>query len=767
MKKKGFRIGVLIDQLIPGGVQNAAINEVLYLNKLGFEATLLVLEKSNIRPKNIPVTFISENFPKLFQKSLKIPFFHFLSTSHLSSPVLSLFSKLEFDLVISHGTTTSFTANFLKRFNNIPYLIIIHDPMNYILEKVYSKTLLRTFYPLIKPVTSFIEKRLIQDSAGTLTASNVHKKLLDSKYAAQTKVIYLGIESKDAKVKRLPVKSHFLAFSRWDKGKNPKLLLEIASSFEKLKITIAGKWTQKRDLIAFQKEVIRRKLQGQIRFITKINKARKEEIFSKSFAYIHPHFEAFGLSAMEAANHGLPVVIPSGSGITEILSNGKDGFFPKKATLGDFLPSVEKLLKKPDMAEKMGQSAQKRIQEFTWEKHVNELSKIIERVLKPKPIKTTVLETAHTSISFLAGGDILLEKLARALPKIFKVEVITTKFAASHWVGKKIYPLKTSSIEKGSNPVLIFVLYIQRVWQSIKILQRTKPDLILSTTDLLPDVLPAFFRKTISSKTKWGAWIHHLISPPHKRPGNPLVNSFALFLQVFSIFCMRLKADIIICRNRRIFSTLEKLGFAKSRLKIINTGVDFNKVNSHKISKYYNFDSLFLGRLHRLKGVFDLPEIWSEVTKAIPNAQLAIVGSNFANNKKLLEKEFKKLKLQKNITIFGTVEDEKMLDILKTSKLFLFCDYEAGFSLAAAELMSAGKPVVAYNLPIFGDIYKKGFITVPKGEKEQMAKTIITLLKNAKRRESLGKSALVQAKKLDISKTIKSFRRIINEIIAQ
>jgi len=223
---------------------------------------------------------------------------------------------------------------------------------------------------------------------------------------------------------------------------------------------------------------------------------------------------------------------------------------------------------------------------------------------------------------------------------------------------------------------------------------------------------------------------------------------------------MRLKADIIICRNRRIFSTLEKLGFAKSRLKIINTGVDFNKVNSHKISKYYNFDSLFLGRLHRLKGVFDLPEIWSEVTKAIPNAQLAIVGSNFANNKKLLEKEFKKLKLQKNITIFGTVEDEKMLDILKTSKLFLFCDYEAGFSLAAAELMSAGKPVVAYNLPIFGDIYKKGFITVPKGEKEQMAKTIITLLKNAKRRESLGKSALVQAKKLDISKTIKSFRPI-------
>ena len=54
MKKKGFRIGVLIDQLIPGGVQNAAINEVLYLNKLGFEATLLVLEKSNQPPVPLP-----------------------------------------------------------------------------------------------------------------------------------------------------------------------------------------------------------------------------------------------------------------------------------------------------------------------------------------------------------------------------------------------------------------------------------------------------------------------------------------------------------------------------------------------------------------------------------------------------------------------------------------------------------------------------------------------------------------------------------------
>ncbi len=46
MKRK-LRIAILIDQLVPGGVQKSAINEALELKKLDHQVTLFVLVRLN------------------------------------------------------------------------------------------------------------------------------------------------------------------------------------------------------------------------------------------------------------------------------------------------------------------------------------------------------------------------------------------------------------------------------------------------------------------------------------------------------------------------------------------------------------------------------------------------------------------------------------------------------------------------------------------------------------------------------------------------
>src|SRR4030042_2509342 len=106
-----MNLAVLIDYLIPGGVQLEAIEEVKYLNRIGHNATLLILvndQKYRTLAKGIPHVFLSPNLPSPLNLTYKLPFFSFFSTTHLLSPVFipKYFRNKRFDLIISHGSST-------------------------------------------------------------------------------------------------------------------------------------------------------------------------------------------------------------------------------------------------------------------------------------------------------------------------------------------------------------------------------------------------------------------------------------------------------------------------------------------------------------------------------------------------------------------------------------------------------------------------------------------------------------------------------------
>src|SRR4030042_2850025 len=108
------KIAVFVDQLVLGGVQKGAIEEVRLLRKLGYQGQLLSLMRKGFKPeykkliKDAPLIFLSDRYPQLFRNSLKFPFFSFFSTLHLFGPILAPFfvKKNEWDIIVSHGTTT-------------------------------------------------------------------------------------------------------------------------------------------------------------------------------------------------------------------------------------------------------------------------------------------------------------------------------------------------------------------------------------------------------------------------------------------------------------------------------------------------------------------------------------------------------------------------------------------------------------------------------------------------------------------------------------
>lgn len=84
------------------------------------------------------------------------------------------------------------------------------------------------------------------------------------------------------------------------------------------------------------------------------------------------------------------------------------------------------------------------------------------------------------------------------------------------------------------------------------------------------------------------------------------------------------------------------------------------------------------------------------------------------------------------------MSDEEAFSIMKSAKVFLFTSHEEGFGLSVAEAMLCNLPVVAYNLPVFEKVFKKGICLCKYLDTTEMANKVVELLKNDDQRTRMG-----------------------------
>lgn len=767
------KIAILIDQLVPGGVQKDAANEVYYLKKFGHDAKLLVLMRRGYLPKyqsffpKIPTQFLSDKYPKPFKNSYKFPIFTFFSTLHVLSPYLAppKIKPKDFDIIVAHGTTTCLTALALWKKHHIPYIAIINDPMEYILKKVYSKTALRFIFWLISPILFYLEKQILKNAKATVVLSEKHLPYIQKKYNLTPEILLPG----SLALTKLPQKrqNYLIASSRWESGKNPNLLLEIAKALPKTPIIIAGNWTDKKDLATIRRKIQTENLTSQVTLKTDILPRDLTKLYIGALAWVHPNVEAFGLGGFEAASCGCPVVMPQGSGLSQILKDKRDGFFPQNPTVGDFIKPISILVNHPEIAKKMGKSAWQTIKSgHSWQNHTKQLESLILNA--HSRLEVIALETGHAQGTVISGGDKLLEEMSAYLSSDISLSVIVPEIASWHWKSKnaKIIALSRNMLDNSSNPLAVFINYLVRIVKTTKILIRRNYDIIYSSTNVFPDVVPAYIAKLINPDAKWFARIHHLSPSPFKRPGNFIVNLGSNMLQEFSIFLLHNRADRVAALNPNLYQTIVERNFSKEKLLVVAAGVDTKKWTAHEPAAK-SFDAVFLGRLHPSKGIFDLIPIWQEVTAKIPSAKLAIIGLATPSTSKTLGNQIKKANLEKNIKLFGPLKDEQVKKYLNLSKLFLFTDHEAGFGLAATEAMSMGLPVIGYDIGILGKVFKKGYVKIKPFEVKDFAQAVTALLENDKQRELLSTNAKSESQKHDWQKVAKNFQNILKSLASK
>ncbi len=202
----------------------------------------------------------------------------------------------------------------------------------------------------------------------------------------------------------------------------------------------------------------------------------------------------------------------------------------------------------------------------------------------------------------------------------------------------------------------------------------------------------------------------------------------------------------------------------------IHNGIDLEKINFLNKEEIKNkLDTKFklpnskfmigtIANLYETKGLIYLIRATKILNKKIKDIIFVVIGEGFQRN--LLEKEIKKLNLEKNFFLIGSLENA--IQYLPAFDIFCLPSIKEGFPYALIEAMAAGLPIVATSVGGMLEIIepdKNGLIVQPKKPRE-LATALEKLLNNQELREKFKKNNLEKVKQFTLEKMIKETEKI-------
>lgn len=207
--------------------------------------------------------------------------------------------------------------------------------------------------------------------------------------------------------------------------------------------------------------------------------------------------------------------------------------------------------------------------------------------------------------------------------------------------------------------------------------------------------------------------------------------------------------------TRKIF------GLNKHKIKTIYNGLQLELFNNESPSLYNRNTILYIGTIIRKKGVLELAEIFNQVIKKQPNAQLILIGGDSNDIKtgskstyKLMESLFTN-EAKKQVHYLGKIPYEDVKEHIKKAHVCAYPSFAETFGMVTIESMAMHKPVVNTNIGWAQELIDdgvNGFLVHPS-EIDEYANKIIELLNDESLCEQMGKAARLKVENLfDIEK---------------
>ncbi|MFA6981854.1 MAG: glycosyltransferase [Patescibacteria group bacterium] len=251
-------------------------------------------------------------------------------------------------------------------------------------------------------------------------------------------------------------------------------------------------------------------------------------------------------------------------------------------------------------------------------------------------------------------------------------------------------------------------------------------DIVFSMSALLDFLILPYVMKLINKRIRWFVVFDNVVRLDVGLKGLIRVLAFIFFR--FSLLFLR-RADKVFVVTNSLRQKLVSLGIEEKQMVVTGNGLETELISRSKAFSNVSYDAIYVGRINKAKGVFDMLRVVDLVRDRYPKFLLALIGTGDRETLEELNKDILGKKLEKNVISLGSVFGVDKFSHIKSSKLFLFLSYDESYGVALMEAVCSGLFCVTYDVDVYDELYKNNeIITVPKGDISKAAGKVVEIL---------------------------------------
>jgi len=215
-----------------------------------------------------------------------------------------------------------------------------------------------------------------------------------------------------------------------------------------------------------------------------------------------------------------------------------------------------------------------------------------------------------------------------------------------------------------------------------------------------------------------------------------------------------------------------KAVYKKADVRYASNGINIDKFNN-KIDEslldlsFINDETfIFVGRVGLEKSIDKTVKAFKILLSKKPNAKLAIIGNGPYFKK--LNKLIKKLNLENNVKLYGSVDNYKIINsgILKKCYAFVTASITENQSMTVIEAMISGLPVITADVPNMTKLVKeeRGYFFKPK-DINDLALTMEKALNDKNLRDKKAKECLNAINEFDANIVVDDYIKIYEDVL--
>ncbi len=208
----------------------------------------------------------------------------------------------------------------------------------------------------------------------------------------------------------------------------------------------------------------------------------------------------------------------------------------------------------------------------------------------------------------------------------------------------------------------------------------------------------------------------------------------------------------------------------RSDVRIVSNSIANERIvglahDGQKFRNTENFSLLFLGRIERAKGVYELIDAAGILKEKTSGIKIIFGGDGDIENARKICREND---VEDMVHFFGWVEGDDKIQLFKEADCYVLPSYRELQSVSVLEALAAGLPIVATDISGINEMVENGVngCLVPVGDPLQLAEKIFLLSQDKKLRQQMSETNCRKFKNLyDIKFVVQNLAHIYQNLI--